>query len=290
MASPKGYLLDENAARWVQRHASLSSPGASGAGDVRQFSESPLGRVYVRNLSAETVPAHGIMRVTGYTVAPDGKVIVNVNKPSNSLGKFLVNGPVEIPNAAIGIGLDTSPVIVAYESMASFSSSSNYGVNGWKLDRITPGQPLLNVEVLADVDPVNRYCLANLMQLQRVLFQGTVPGRVGAILGGAGCTIVTLKTINDELVLSSVGIKVYNWTTKTICLNGDKYGAAILIDGNWLAIAEDCNDDGPSLPPVTKQSAFATVGDPVVLPVSAATVYSELPSVSYTLGTGVGGT
>lgn len=290
MASPKGYLLDENAARWVARHASLSFDGAGGAGDVQQFNESALGRVYVRNLSAETVPPHGIMAVSGYTVTPDGKVMVNVNKPATSITKFLVNGPVEIPNNGVGIGYDTNPIRVAYESMASFSAGSNYGVNGWKLDRITPGQPLMNVEVLADINPTERICLARIMQAQRVLFQGTITGRVGAIMGAQVCTVVTMKTTNDELVLSSVLIKVFNWTTKTICANGSKYGAAILIDGNWLAIAEDCNDNGPSVPPVTKGSAFASVKDAIVLPVSSGSVYGELAPVRYTLGTGVGGT
>jgi hypothetical protein len=230
------------------------------------------------------------MLVSGYTVTTDGKVMVNVNKPGIAIGKFLVNGPFEIPNNGVGIGYDTNPVRIAYESMASFSAGTNYGINGWKLDRITPGQPLANVQVLADINPAERICLANMMQSQRVLFQGTITGRVGNIMGAQICTVVTVRTTNDELVLSSVLIKVFNWTTKTICANGSKYGAAILIDGNWLAIAEDCNDNGPSVPPVTKVSAFASVKDAIVLPVSTAAVLTELSPVRYTLGTGVGGT
>lgn len=286
MAGTRAYVLNERAANWLKSQVDAGSFGST-PNVPRQFADGPLGRVYVRNLDAETVPPRGIMRVSGYTVAPDGKVIVNVTKPGTSLGKFLVNGPAEIPNNQIGIGLDTNPVLVAYESGFTFSASDNYGVDGWKLNRIPDGEPLLNVQVLADAFPGDYVCLANILQQQRLLIRapsGGIPGRSGSIRGGATCDVLTINTATDQIVVSNVSAKIYNWTTSTACENGDRYGVAILIDGQWEVVAEDCDDEGSTLPPIPMASAINDAADAVDLNTTELTVAAILPDASFTMG------
>jgi hypothetical protein len=283
----KAYVLNERAANWLKAQVDKGLTQGGLPEVPQQFADGPLGRVYVLNTHAETVPPHGIMRVTGYTLASDGKVIANVTKPATSIGKFLVNGPAEIPNGQVGIGLNTNPVLVAYETGFMFSASDNYGVDGWKLNRIPDGEPLLSVTVLADVKPSEYLCLANLQQLERILIQapsGGIPGRVGLIRGGATCDVISVNTATDELTTTNVQAKIYNWSTSVACANGDRYGVAIVIDGQWEVVAEDCNDEGSTLPSAAFASAVSSVTDAIDLTNDPVTTTSVVPDAGYTLG------
>lgn len=287
MAGTRAYVLNERAANWLKTQLDRGLVQTGGPDIPQQFNDGPLGRVYVRNTHAETVPPRGIMRVTGYTVAPDGKVLVNVTKPGTSLGKFLVNGPAEIPSNGLGIGLDTNPVLVAYESGFTFSASDNYGVDGWKLNRIPDGEPLLNITVLADAKPSDYQCLAILQPQQRILIKapsGGIPGRVGMIRGGATCDVLSVNTATDELTTTNVQAKIYNWSTSVACADGDRYGVAIVIDGQWEVVAEDCNDEGSTLQSVSMASAVNDAADVIELTNQPVSVSSVVTDAGYTLG------
>jgi hypothetical protein len=69
----------------------------------------------------------------------------------------------------------------------------------------------------------------------------------------------TTQQIED----SGQDIKVMNWTTSAVCVNGDRYGIAAWINGGWYVIAEDCNDEGVTVTPASLATGGGTVGDAI---------------------------
>ena len=287
MAGPKGYLLNEAAATWLKGQVTKQE-GVTAPPDVRQFVDGPSRKVYLRNGSAETIPAFGICRVNSYTATSDGRLVADVVKPTNVIGNntFLVNGPGEIEPSKFGVAQSDAIQVVAYETGFTFSASDNYGVNGWKLDRIpTSGKPLVNAKIYCDYDATRKLCLASIRPLERILIQGSeIAGRVGLIEQGGNCYVLTNNTATDELYVSDVVVKVYNWTTSSVLTHGDGYGAAIWIDGRWKIIAEDCNDEGSTLPPVTKTGTFTSIGNPISTSVQTVTMAGSFSSPTFSQG------
>lgn len=290
MAQPKAYVLNEAAARWLKGQVD-SRTGSEPLIEANQFADGPLSRVYFVNQSGETVPPHGVIRITGYTVSDGGRVLVNAAKPAAILGRFLVNGPVAVEPNKVGLALNTSPVVVAYESGFTLSASNSYGVDGWKINVFPTGKPLVNVNVLADYDATNKYCIAEIRPMQSILIKapaGGIPGRVGSLVGGAVCDLLYLDTSNDQLGTSSVQSKIYNWSTSAACATGDRYGVAARIDNRWMIVAEDCNDEGSTIGPGTGGSSGGKVAEAIdtgtIFPASMAGAFQN---VTFS-GTGTG--
>jgi hypothetical protein len=92
---------------------------------------------------------------------------------------------------------------------------------------------------------------------------GGIPGRVGTLLGGVICDVWKEAATTQQIEDSGQDIKVMNWTTSAVCVNGDRYGIAAWINGGWYVIAEDCNDEGSTVTPASLATGGGTVGDAI---------------------------
>lgn len=92
---------------------------------------------------------------------------------------------------------------------------------------------------------------------------GGIPGRVGTLLGGATCDVWVESTTNSQLVDSGENIKVENWSTSAVCATGDRYGIAGWVNNSWYIIAEDCNDGGSTLDPVSTSGSNPKPADAI---------------------------
>jgi hypothetical protein len=290
MAQPKAYVLNEAAARWLKGQVE-SRTGSEILTEANQFADGPLARVYFVNKSSETIPPHGVIRINGYTVSDGGRILVNAIKPASSLGRFLVNGPVEVEAGKVGLALNTSPAIVAYESGFTLSAGNSYGIDGWKINVFPTAKPLVNVNVLADYDATKKYCVAEIRPMQSILIKapaGGIPGRVGSLVGAAICDLVYLETSNQQLGTSTVQSKIYNWSTSAACSTGDRYGVASRIDNLFLIVAEDCNDEGSTVSPGTGSGSGGTVRPAIdISTITPAVSTGQFYNVTFS-GTGTG--
>jgi hypothetical protein len=92
---------------------------------------------------------------------------------------------------------------------------------------------------------------------------GGIPGRVGTLLGGVICDVWKEAATTQQIEDSGQDIKVMNWTTSAVCVNGDRYGIAAWINGGWYVIAEDCNDEGTTLEPGAGSGTGGGVVNPI---------------------------
>lgn len=105
--------------------------------------DSPLKRIHwhpFRNAGTETIPAFGVMRITGVEER-HGVAVYTVDKPSMTFQRlYLINGPKQV--AAEGYGSGTFDVTYA---LCSSSASPGYGESWgakhseWKLFQHRPG-------------------------------------------------------------------------------------------------------------------------------------------------------
>lgn len=113
---------------------------------------------------------------------------------------------------------------------------------------------------------------------------GGIPGRVGTLLGGVICDVWKEAASTQQIEDSGQQIKVMNWTTSSVCANGDRFGIAAWINGGWYVIAEDCNDEGSTLESVGMASAFSDAVDQISLVNDQVFVSSVVTDSDYTLG------
>lgn len=267
MAQPKAYVLNEAAARWLKGQVD-SRTGSEPLTEANQFTDGPLARVYFVNQSGETVPPYGVIRITGYTVSDGGRILVNATKPTSTLGRFVVNGPAAVEPNQVGLAINTNPLIVAYASGFTLTAGASYGIDGFKINTFPTGKPVVHVNVLADYNATNKYCVAEIQPMQSILIKapaGGIPGRVGSLVGSATCEVLYLNTSNDQLGTSSVQTRVYNWSTSAACATGDRYGVAARIDNRFMIVAEDCNDGGSTIQGASSSGSVTQPSDPLQL-------------------------
>ncbi len=96
--------------------------------------------VTFKNTASETIPAYGVMRITG-TDERAGRTVYNVAKPNTTFQRlYLVNGPVDVP--ASGYGDGTFDITYALcSSAASPLLAESWGAkhDEWKLFQYRPG-------------------------------------------------------------------------------------------------------------------------------------------------------
>lgn len=79
---------------------------------------------------------------------------------------------------------------------------------------------------------------------------GGIPPRVQGALGSATCDV--WDDDGDELGhIQDTGedILVYNWATSAVLANGERFGIASWNGSMWLAVSDDCNDEGTTVQP-----------------------------------------
>lgn len=91
---------------------------------------------------------------------------------------------------------------------------------------------------------------------------GGIPGRAGNLLGFAECEIWD-EDATYMIKDSGEVITVVNWTTSTVCKNGDRFGLAGWCNGRWYVIAEDCGDEGSTVGPLSSGGGFNPLSDPI---------------------------
>ena len=252
---PRHYVLDAKSAAWVARQ-SKERPGTSNQRD-RNFREESPETLPFYNDAGETIPAYGIVRVQGYVLA-HGRNTLKVKKPgvadSGPGSMFMANGPRPVEAGGYGL-LQAGPLVqVLYDSGDSPGTRDWYGIDAFKARSYPSGKPYFQVLIEAVIDSTNKIAWARLIPFSSLMIQapsGGIAGRVGSLLGSAVCTIIVRNQSNDQLAASSSSVKVYNWSTSSACVTGDRYGLANYIDGKWFIAAEDCNDEGSTTKPGT---------------------------------------
>jgi hypothetical protein len=131
----------------------------------------------------------------------------------------------------------------------------------WKAWLRTNGQRATRTEYVT-LQPPRMITKGRAMKLIKAP-SGGIPGRVGTLLGGVICDVWKEAATTQQIEDSGQDIKVMNWTTSAVCVNGDRYGIAAWINGGWYVIAEDCNDDGATLEPGAGSGTGGTVGEAI---------------------------
>lgn len=256
----RGYVLNRQQAEWIRRQTK-DRRGTKNPGRGQQDRENALDSIVYRNDSGEEIPAYGIVRITGY-VEENERDVLTVTKPATATGWFMVNGPNVIPDGKHGVAYYGPLVKVLYDSGDSPSVGDVYGVSGFKARSYPSGEPLLQVVIHGVIDATKKIAFARIEPFTSLLVRapsGGIPGRVGSLLGGATCTVLDFSTSNSQVSVSSVTVKVLNWSTSAACSTGDRYGLANFIDGRWFIAAEDCNDEGSTVQPGTGSVSGGTV-------------------------------
>lgn len=285
----KAYALTEPVARWAVEQAGMRQ-GTTAPPDIGTFRDIPSGRVVFRNDSGETIPAWGIVRVTGYVDSGE-RHCVTVTKPASSAGVFIVNGSEPVPDGENGTSQPGPIVRVVYDSSDSPTVSKMFGVSGFKARSFPTGLPVADVRMVGVLDPTNYIAFAIINPITQVMIKapsGGIPGRVGSLMQGAICDVVVMGTETDQLTTTSMQLKIYNWATSAACANGDRYGIASLVNGKWHIIAEDCNDEGSTVQPGSGSGAGGRVTNPIEpQTITPATMVGQSRNVNFS-GTGTG--
>ncbi len=262
----KAFALNELTARWATEQA-LKRDGTHNPGALPPFRDDPESRMLFRNDSGETIPAHGIVRVTGYVEA-NGRHMVTVAKPATTIGWFIVNSREPVAANEFGYGFSGPMVRVVYDSGDTPTNGQVYGVDGFKARSYTSGKPVVNVVMLGILDSTNKIAVARIEHASNLMIKapsGGIPGRVGTLVQGATCEIFTLGNTTNQLAASGVSITVYNWSTSSVCATGDRYGIAGLVNGKWHIIAEDCKDTGSTIQGASSSGSVTQPSDPLQL-------------------------
>lgn len=284
-----GYILTKSAADWVTRNSQLRT--GLEAPELGGSYFEPTAELHIfYNDSGETVPAYGIIRISGI-ISSGGRSYYNGVKPTSTLGWFAVNGSRDIAAGDYGSIQIGNYQRVLYDSADSPTNGRTYGVSGFKARSYPTGQPLTQILIHGIYDSTNYVLRASVIPFTSILIKapaGGIPGRVGSLVGGAVCDVLYQETSSEQIGTSTTQTKVYNWSTSAACATGDRYGVAARIDNRWMIVAEDCNDEGSTVQPGTGGSGGGKVAEVIdtstIFPASMAGAFQN---VTFS-GTGTG--
>jgi len=192
-------------------------------------------QIVFRNDSAETVPAYGVMRVTGSELLY-GRYINIINKPNGTYNTFLFNGPTEVPAGEMGTA-QSGRYIRAYYTSGTPAARQTWGPeSGWVIT--SAGIPAIMlygsaVDTNIAMGQTTRISDSDLFKAP----SGGLTARSGTTLGTGTCDL-----LDETLTDTTYNITVKNWAKTTVCDSGDRYGWAKEYHGVWFCIAEDCSD------------------------------------------------
>jgi hypothetical protein len=284
-----GYILTKSAADWVARNSQLrtglEAPELGGS----YFEPTAEPHIFY-NDSSETVPAYGIIRISGI-VSSGGRSYYKGDKPASSLGWFAVNGSRDVAAGEYGPIQTGIYQRVLYDSADSPSNGRAYGVSGFKARSYPTGQPLTQILIHGIYDSTNYVLRASVVPFTSIMIKapaGGIPGRVGSLVGAAICDVLYQETSSEQIGTSTTQTKVYNWSTSAACATGDRYGVAARIDNRWMIVAEDCNDEGSTVGPGTGSGSGGKVAEAIdTSTITPAVSTGQFYNVTFT-GTGTG--
>jgi len=200
---------------------------------------SPLKRIQwfpFRNDNAGTIPAFGVMRITGVEER-HGNALYTVDKPSTTFQRlYLINGPLDVPAGGYGSGTFD----VAY-ALCSSSASPGYGESWgakhdeWKLFENRPGFFVLGGYTGTGDDQ------RALVRQQEVLkLFGTLDGSLSQ---GSSATMSVYFRDSSSWTDSTMNVTVNDRLLKSgaTAISSGKWVAADWYGDIWVATAAECN-------------------------------------------------
>lgn len=208
--------------------------------DLDKFIYHPAGRIQVRNDSGQTIPAFGIMRITGSEVVERASRFI-VSRPDGTYRQtYLVNGPRAIESGRNGTGYfaTQSPVWALWDSgsdtpavgdmLAPIKDSfklTNYGY-GFRVVGKNETSPFRIVMVLQE-PPQGLYVQLN----EDLAYQDSATAKV-LLFEGMGTTTDSVMTVEVYDGLLESAQKVVSGAKMDVVLRG----------GKWLGTAAKCSD------------------------------------------------
>lgn len=236
---------------------------------------------------SESIPAYSIAALTGTTVKGQGRrMVYEVARATATSNSFGATGRFDGSTGAINVSED---MLVRYSGTLAAGDRVRPVVGDWVVEKNSAGNFVV-VGIISKgglqlasirLDPIK----GGLRLIKAP--SGGIPGRVGSLMGGSICDIVTFDA-NGLLTVSTDQIKVFNWSTSSACVNGDRYGIAGWVNSAWLIIAEDCNDEGSVVIPGSGGGTGGRVESPLNFSVTPASSVGVGNEVRYS-GAGVTG-
>jgi hypothetical protein len=246
--------------------------------------------VRIKNASGGDWPRFSVLRVTAPTIDPSDNLntwqrtpVLDADEPDGTGQIAILLEP--IGDGRIGRAAVSGIVPVLIDSTtADPTHALPIDSDITKMTGSTTGYPILARESGSG----EKWGLVILSQSAtpepRILFkapEGGIPPRVGLLCGSATCD--KLK-INADRTITDTGDNesVTNWGTSPACANGDRFGVADWIDGQYVVVAEDCSDEGSTVipldiptTPIDVPAPFQTTVSPLFISVSPVEVYYD---------------
>lgn len=171
------------------------------------------------NDSGEAIPPFAVMEIDGVSLT-DGRIILEVIKPTSSGVLFLFNGPREIPTDKYGIGFREGRAKISSSSDPSLGFGPDAGE--WHL---APGVAVFTKVGALDSDTA--YFFAN--------HSAVIIGKTNSTHNkGENGTINIWSDVSTDTEQTIEAMNLFG------PLGADKWVAAVLINGIWYLIAGEC--------------------------------------------------
>lgn len=187
----------------------------------------PADEIYFLNDASETVPAHGIIRVTGATLLGDQNLLLG-DKPSTTLSRlYLVNDCLDVPQDEIGRAFLSLPKLALYDTAATPAYGEGWGPkpSEWKLFKGYPGFTILGNHASGSV-------LAEGGRLDKLLGK-TDAAHAKAASGTVSVYIGTAGSESD----STINVTAYN---KFAAVATTKWVWVEWSNNSWYLTAAEC--------------------------------------------------
>lgn len=150
------------------------------------------GEIKFRNDSGATIPAHGLMRITGSTV--DG--LITVAKPNDTFQRYYIaNGPSPVDADEIGIGFNdiTDVLYELTDGTPAYGESWGAEDNNWKLRRGMSGATIIGAQ--AGLAKVYLTTVDNLAAIITTSMTDLESGTVEVLQGDGGEEVLSGQTV-----------------------------------------------------------------------------------------------
>ena len=197
--------------------------------------------ILVFNDSGQTVPAYGLMQITG-TLDEDGRNYIKIKRPADSVppGLLLINGPTEIAVAGYGTA-QPGPTYRLLHDGGTYSAGYTLGINIGAFTA-TFGHLFTILGVDAIDTNIVRAMFAECTRFVLAYTTGGATGRSGTTLGKGTATMRYLAVSGADRILTatadSASKDFFNLSTSTVGTN--RYLMLLRHGADLLANWEDC--------------------------------------------------
>lgn len=200
--------------------------------------------ISVYNDSGQTVPAYGLMQVTG-NLDEDGRNYVKITRPAGAVppGLLLINGPSEI--AVTGYGTAQSgPKYKLLHDGGTYAAGYTLGINigAFTATKGTVFSCLGDDELTSGTDDVISVMFANPTRLVLAYTTGGATARSGTTLGKGTATLRYLAVSGTDRVITATtdtaSFTFFNLSTTAVATN--KYLMLLRDGADLLANWEEC--------------------------------------------------